>query len=312
MIIQAKKLKLRWRNNMKNIKKIFLLILFFCTTSLFADNVSVSGAQFLNLPIGAKAIGMGEAVVATCNDASSLYWNPAGIAFAENKNILFMHGIWFSDVSYDWLGYVQPTIFGGVGVTVQYINYGTLSKTDESGNNQGTFNPNDKLVSFSYARFFDTFTAGVTGKYIESVITKSANAYAADFGVQYQVNDFINLGLVARNYIASEIKYNKKADELTKSLDLGISYSDLTNMLFEVDVRKMDDSDLKFGFGTEYTLMPEIAVRAGYNTLATEVEGLTGLSLGFGFQFGKYKMDYAYKPLGELGDTHLVSFGVEI
>ena len=61
----------------------FLFITFFCALVLrgqFGGNTKVGTtvAQFLKIPVGARAQGMGSAFVAVANDATAIYWNPAG------------------------------------------------------------------------------------------------------------------------------------------------------------------------------------------------------------------------------------------
>ncbi|MBI4777661.1 hypothetical protein HY792_01870 [Candidatus Desantisbacteria bacterium] len=53
--------------------------------------------------------------------------------------------------------------------------------------------------------------------------------------------------------------------------------------------------------GTEYCLIPNLAIRAGYNSGADEGAGIT---FGIGYKFHALQLDYAYVPYEDLGKTH--------
>ncbi|MCK7521899.1 MAG: hypothetical protein MZV64_31575 [Ignavibacteriales bacterium] len=54
--------------------------------NLGGQRAGISAFQFLKIGVGARGVAMGEAYVAVANDASSLFWNPAGLAqMTENQ-----------------------------------------------------------------------------------------------------------------------------------------------------------------------------------------------------------------------------------
>jgi len=79
-------------------KRIFLILFLFGST-LFGqfDNVGTSAANFLKIGVGGRATGMGGAITANVNDPSSLYWNPAGTANAENIEVMVNITDWILD-----------------------------------------------------------------------------------------------------------------------------------------------------------------------------------------------------------------------
>ncbi|MCI0453358.1 MAG: PorV/PorQ family protein [Candidatus Latescibacteria bacterium] len=59
---------------------------------------------------GARALGMGGAFAAVAADASAVFWNPAGIAGMEKRQILAMHAEQFGDLlNYNFASYVHPS-----------------------------------------------------------------------------------------------------------------------------------------------------------------------------------------------------------
>jgi len=59
--------------------------------------VGTSSSPFLGISIGPRAAAMGGAFSAVANDASSLYWNPGGIARLEKSNVMVSHTQWLLD-----------------------------------------------------------------------------------------------------------------------------------------------------------------------------------------------------------------------
>lgn len=73
---------------MKQILKLTtsLLLVIGLSTSLFANGLSLNS-------LGPKALGMGGAFVALSNDATAMYWNPAGLAGQKSSVSAFFTGI---------------------------------------------------------------------------------------------------------------------------------------------------------------------------------------------------------------------------
>ncbi len=83
------------------------------------------GASFLEIGVGARALGMGGAYVSVADDGTAFYWNPAGLAFSEKNQISGMYGPQFGSIeeplgNFHYLGYAQR-LPGDAVVAVNWI-----------------------------------------------------------------------------------------------------------------------------------------------------------------------------------------------
>lgn len=65
--------------------------------------------EFLKVPVGARAIGLGGAFTAVSDDATAPYWNPAGMVYLPYREVMFMHAEKFGSLlNQDYLSAVLP------------------------------------------------------------------------------------------------------------------------------------------------------------------------------------------------------------
>src|SRR3982751_6791343 len=94
-----------------HIKTGLLLLLLWPAAASFAQFRKYSN-EFLNIGAGARGLAMGNAQVASANDATAGYWNPAGLAgVKDHPNLNLMHAEYFAGIAkYD---------YGSVAVPIQ-------------------------------------------------------------------------------------------------------------------------------------------------------------------------------------------------
>lgn len=141
--------------------KIFLLALFVAVTSQ-AQTRKYSN-EFLNIGVGARALGMGNANIASVEGVYSGYWNPAGLLSQKNDlEIGLMHSEYFAGIAkYDYLG-ASKRIDSVSVAGISLLRFGvdnipnTLDLVDANGNidynRVSTFNAVDFAALLSYAR----------------------------------------------------------------------------------------------------------------------------------------------------------------
>lgn len=171
-------------------KKYLINIIIFISLSLSTEinGNGTTAANFLEIDVGSAPTAMGGAYVSLANDVSSSYWNPAGLAYINNRQVFFMYQPWILDISSVYSGVaLNFKDYGTLAFTMNYMGYGDEAVTTVD-NPEGTgeyYSANEFAASVSYGkRMVDWFAFGASFKYISSNIWHmNASAMALDFGV---------------------------------------------------------------------------------------------------------------------------------
>jgi len=307
---------------MMRFQPYLLLMLLIAVTPVVGNaagtaDIGTRSGSFLKLGASARAIGMGDCGGSVTDDSSVLYWNPAGLSGLSDPSMTLMHAVYLESIYYDYFSFAIPFSFGTFGVGAQYLSAGTLDETEDiTALKIGTYSPNDRAVTLGYSAAFGDedqyFAFGVAAKYITMEIINSASTLAYDAGIQYKY-DRLNVGIAEQNY-GGTLKFNTDEEQLYENLKLSAAYKIGKRIVTALDFNIPQDNQPYFGAGAEYNLPLSkdwsIAIRGGYNDLATEIDGLKGYRMGLGCRWGIVNVDYAIAPMGDLGITHRISLTI--
>lgn len=332
---------------------ITLMIIALLSVPMSAQSVSKVGttaANFLKIGVGARAIGMGGAYVSLANDASAMFWNPAGIALISGGEAFFNHSEWIADMNFDYAGIVVaiPTV-GSFGVNATFLSMGDMERTTEyypEGTGQ-KFDAGSYALGLSFARSLtDRFSIGVNVKYInEYILNSSASGMAIDLGTMFVTPlNGLRIGANISNF-GTKMQMNGRdilvqhdidplhegnnekinADLSTDQFDLplhlrvGVSYDFLQNvdknqLWISVDATHPNDNVETVNIGGEYVFMNMVSIRAGYNSLFNE-DSEKGLAFGAGLNYRlmgsvQAKVDYAYETFGRFDNVQKISVAI--
>lgn len=320
-----------------------------------AQGVSKSGtiaAKFLSIDAGARAVAMGGAFASVADDATAMFWNPAGIAGIRGTEFLVTYGRWLADIRANYTGLVLPAgSLGTLGVNATFVTMDEMERTTvEAPDGTGEyFDAGSLAFGLSYGRALtDRFSVGFNGKYIrESIYHSRAQGLALDIGTLFrtQFHD-MRIGMSISNFgtkmrmtgddllvqhdidpVQSGNNGNIKADLRTDAFDLPLLFrvgvsADLLEgaggdkLIVAVDALHPNDNVECVNAGCEYVFRNAIRLRAGYKSLFSR-DSQQGLTLGGGLTHriggtGNISVDYAYQDFGILDNTQRFSLAIRL
>ncbi len=302
----------------------FLFIFSFINLSAQTlSGVGTTAAPFLKIGIGARALGMGEAITTQAEDITALFWNPAGLAGLNKNQILLNHFDYIADMRLDFGGVAIPLpAIGTFGLFFSYLGMPDIERTtvmSPEGNGERV-SANSYAVGASFARALtDRFSIGGSAKYIkETIWHNSASGLAFDVGVMYRTffrnlkigmsisnfggdlkmegRDMLTQHDISEIFAGNNENINAHLDTdefpLPMLFRVGISANlarDFLNFtqhdwIIAVDAVHPNDNKEFLNIGSEVKFYDLLALRIGYRQLfLQDREG--GLSFGFGLHF---------------------------
>ena len=284
------------------------VILFLSSPALGAET-----ASFLDIGAGARAQGMGGAYTALADEADAIYWNPAGLARIEKRQVSLSHAELGNGNRHDFLAYAHPTSRATLGGAFTYLSYGSVDGRDALGRPTGNYNASDAAAAFAAGVKTDLLDFGVSVKYLRSHIASSeAQGAALDAGVKRELvvgSGKVQLGATLRN-IGPGLKYEDQRNDLPLRAAFGAAYRFEKGHSLAVEFQNGPrGAGSEGGAGGEYKAMEGVFLRLGFTSKSAAVGGsgfdaARGLTLGLGLKRGDYGLDYAAQAAGELGNTH--------
>src|SRR3989304_5776865 len=109
---------------MKKLGLAILLVVFGMGAAVFCREGSSGTSSLFLLGAGTRAMGMGGSFVAVADDASAVFWNPAGLARLSYGQLGFSHVTLPEGSEYDFAGLAYPTVKAG-SFAVGFLRVGT-------------------------------------------------------------------------------------------------------------------------------------------------------------------------------------------
>jgi hypothetical protein len=285
-------------------------------------NAGTTGFDFLRLTPAAREAAMGGAAVGSAPSPMGFWFSPAHALSAEGARAQVGYLNYVAGVQTGSAAYSQPVgTDKGIGFGIVYLNSGTMKRTNERGEELGTFGVSYANLNLSGAmRIGDAFSVGVAlqGLY-GSIDTFFGLGLAGNIGATYRLPvDGLTAGLAVKN-VGYQLKaFQSGKDPLPIDVGLGLGYEPSPALNLTLDVHKPIDNHINVRAGVEGWVADLLAVRVGYTTEGTDLQAgggediLAGVTTGLGFRWHGYQLDYCFIPMVELGVAHRLSLAFSL
>jgi hypothetical protein len=288
--------------------------------------IALAGTGFapLKIPVGPRVVATGEAAAGYIDDASALFYNPAGLANVPTFSALFAHNQGFLDMNQEYVAAVYGSEgLGRFGLALNYWGSGSIQGINIRGESIPgyVFSATDWSLALGYGRRFSDLSVGLGLKLVhEQNESLATTAVALDAGVMYKTPlKGLQAGLAVTN-IGTKAKLDSEAYALPMQARLGWRYDYsiigvMQDFIFsgeglgtrsDTSAGSVTSPLLGIAAGLECRPVSILAIRAGYRT-GSDYDGLSGLRAGLGLSWHGIGIDYAYAPYGKLGASHRIS-----
>jgi len=274
------------------------------------------GGAFLLLPVGARATALGQAAAADWGSSEVIFWNPAGLAPADNNEIAVHYASTFISDNTALAASISAGRLGVFGVGAYLVDYGSQDVVGGPGVPIGRISPKNVELLASYATAVGGgLSMGVNYKLIQlrqdcsgqcaAFPSVAGTTLGVDIGLQYAVagSDALRLGFVVRHAgFKLQLRNEGQADPLPTRVQVGAIYKVLlprlrgsderfdARFLIDVDDEWGEYSDLDWRIGLDVGLRDLLRFRTGYAFLNSQSRGP---SVGVGIRVGKLAVDLA-------------------
>lgn len=274
-------------------------------------------ALFLLLPISARAVGMGQSMMASHGSGDAVWWNPAGIASISRGDASLHHSQSVIGTSEALTIAGASSLLGVAALSANILDFGgEIPAVDNQGNVVGKILPRNIALMGTYARAVGSrVRLGLSYKFVQfrfdceglcpALPTTQSSTRALDLGTQVRLPTRfpLEVGLTVRNIRGrfGGPDEDSPDDELPTRVQLGIG------ALYTIPKEYADDAALRVSadvidelparrplprVGGEFIWEQRAFLRAGY-VFASGSSESGGPTLGIGFVARRLVIDFA-------------------
>ncbi|MCR4295014.1 MAG: PorV/PorQ family protein [Elusimicrobia bacterium] len=288
---------------------VFMGLAFISAERASAQSGGTPGA-FLGYGVGARSLAMGGAYYAISDDATAAYWNPAGLAQLQRKEVTTMQATLFQQTKLTYFSFAYPTKSGSTFALsmTQLANPGFEQvdlvldpNTNEPATitSGGSFSDSQSAMGLSWGKgVTETVSFGMNVKQVTRKLGGSSDNFKTlDIGAMKTMGSAYRLGFGLQNVFA--MRTGDTDDKLPVVIKLGNSLRLFKERLtLAADINKVLNGEMDMRFGGEYWVSRWFAFRFGLLGLPAIQE----TDFGFGLNFKSFALDVA-QGIHDLGSS---------
>jgi long-subunit fatty acid transport protein len=296
---------------------------------LGAQRVGISTAEFLKIGVGSRASAMGDAFVAVANDASALYWNPAGLVQFKDDQLLISHNMWVVDINHDFVGavyHMDETNAFGVAFTALSMQDMPVTTEFQPFGTGDYFGFGDMALAVTYSRkMTDQFSFGGTVRYIEETLDKlKMRGVMIDLGTYYwtglgttrfavAVTNFGNQLAPDGQVVLIGKRSNSQWQAFSPPTEFRIGFAfepyqdEINKITASIQLNHPNDNSENLSTGVEYNWKSTFYLRGGYKFNVDEQNFSFGAGVYVPVSLANVTFDYSYSNFVRLGTAHRFS-----
>ena len=300
--------------------RLFKSILIFSLISVVrvsASNDAGTESPF-SMGAGARELSLGGSGLAICDISSSPFWNPSRLSRAEHISLSgFYSQLYESDVAYQYLGFVYPTLdYGNFGLGIFRLGINGIEKRDDGNLLLG--NIQDERLGFylAYGRSISKYDMGLALNMehhsIDQYSTTSSPGLNLSISRQFEPGvewlKRFSIALNGRNLLQLSSKLADESVSYPISGDLGLALTLLPKsnwnqaLTFTAGIRKVADIDPSLSAGLEYDFHNFCFLRGGLKD--------DNFAAGAGIKYKFVSLDYAFVTR-DLGNLHMFNINMD-
>ena len=212
------------------LRPVLLTILSSCYLAVSAQLGGQTSFRILDIPSSARASALGgNYIAAQDNDLNLGIFNPALLNKDMGRQVALSYLPYFSGTNIGYVSYghhldsTNITLSG----TMQYVDYGSFTRTDEVGTELGTFRAGEYVFQAGAAKPIDSlFSVGANVKFITSNLdTYKSSAWAMDIGGVFTKRSLgLTVAGMLRNIGYQASTFTDQREKLPFQVQLGITY----------------------------------------------------------------------------------------